>query len=321
MQSRICDIFGIQYPIMQGGMQWLATPELAAAVSNAGGLGTMNSSLYQSKQALKDAVHKARELMDKPFCVNISMLPIVTAGELVPDFLDAVCEERVPVVELSGRDPKDIAPKLKDAGIKIIHKSTAVRFARKAVLAGVDAISIVGFECAGHPGMDDVTTMCLIPAVADAYPDMPLIAGGGIYDARTYLAARCLGADGVVMGTRFAATEECALHPNFRQLMLDADERSTGIVQRSIKNASRDYKNAPIRELMEREAQSQLTLQEILVYTSGKRQKAAYETGDTDGGAFPLGECVGGIHSILTVKEVIDQIAAGSETLLAKLGR
>lgn len=321
MNSRLCDLLGIRYPVMQGGMQWLATPELAAAVSNAGGLGTMNSSLYQSGEQLEDAIRRLRSLTDKPFCVNISMLPNATAGELVPDFIDAVCRARVPVVELSGRDPKEFVPRLHDAGAKVIHKSTAVRFARKAVLAGVDAISIVGFECAGHPGMDDVTTLCLIPVVADAYPDIPLIAGGGICDSRTYLAARCLGADGVVMGTRFAAAKECPLHENFRQLMIQADERSTGIVQRSIRNAARDYKNAPICELMELEARSAPTLEQVLTYTSGKRQKVAYETGDVDGGAFPLGQCVGSVRSILSCQEIIDEIAAGSERLLQALSR
>lgn len=321
MRSRLCDLLGIKYPIMQGGMQWLATPELAAAVSNADGLGTMNSSLYRSKDELKASIKKARELTDKPFCVNISMLPNATAGELVNDFIDAVCEERVPVVELSGRDPKEFVPKLKDAGIKVIHKSTAVRFARKAVLAGVDAISIVGFECAGHPGMDDVTTFCLIPVVKDAYPDIPLIAGGGVCSGRTYLAARALGADGVVIGTRFAATTECALHENFRKVMIDADERSTGIVQRSIRNAARDYKNAPILELMEKEAHSEMTLPEVLAYTSGAKQREAYDTGNIDGGAFPLGECVGQIHSIMTCKEVIDSIIAESEQLIEKMAQ
>ena len=166
----------------------------------------------------------------------------------------------------------------------------------------MDAVSIVGFECAGHPGMDDVTTFCLIPVVVDMFPEVPVIAGGGIFDSRTYLAARCLGAEGVVMGTRFAATEECALHPNYKKLMLEADERSTGIVQRSIRNAARDYKNAPIRELMELEAKSTPALQEVLAYVNGKRQKDAYISGDIDGGAFPLGECVGSVRKILTVK-------------------
>ncbi|MGN0734494.1 MAG: NAD(P)H-dependent flavin oxidoreductase [Anaerovoracaceae bacterium] len=321
MKSRICELFGIKYPIMQGGMQWLATPELAAAVSNAGGLGTMNSSLYIDAEGLREGIKKIRTLTENPFCVNISMLPNATAGELVPDFIKIVCEEQVPVVELSGRDPKEFVPQLKEAGIKIIHKSPAVRFARKAVIAGVDAVSIVGFECGGHPGMDDVTTFCLIPAVVDAFPDVPVIAGGGICDSRTYLAARCLGAEGVVMGTRFVATEECALHPNFKKVMIEADERSTGIVQRSIKNAARNYKNKPILELMELEARTTPSLEEVLSYVSGKRQKQAYLDGDVNGGAFPMGQCVGQIHEILTVKQVIDEIITGAEKLLEEMSR
>lgn len=319
MKSRICELFGIRYPIMQGGMQWLATPEFAAAVSNAGALGTLNSSLDPDPEVLRSNIRKARELTDKPFCVNISMLPNATAGEAVPDFVRVACEEHVPVVELSGRDPKEFVQALKQAGIKVIHKSPAVRFARKAIQAGVDAVSIVGFECGGHPGMDDVTTMCLIPAVVDAFPDIPVIAGGGIFDSRTYLAARCLGADGVVMGTRFVATKECALHENFKDLILRSDERSTGIVQRSIRNAARNYKNKPILELMELEATTTPTLEQVLSYVSGKKQKQAYLDGNIDGGAFPLGECVGSIKEILTVQEVIDEIVVNSEKLLEAL--
>lgn len=316
MESRISKLFGIKYPIMQGGMQWLATPELASAVSNAGGLGTLNSSLYTNADELRAAIKRTKELTDKPFCVNISMLPNVAAGEIVSQFLSVVCDEKVAAVELAGKDPKEFVPELKKAGVKIIHKSTAVRFARKAVDAGVDAISIVGFECAGHPGMDDVTTFCLIPVIAKTFPDVPLIAGGGICNSKTYLAARCLGADGVVMGTRFVATTECSLHENFKKAMIEADERSTGIVQRSIKNAARNYKNKTIMELMELEATTTPTLEQILSYVNGQRQKQAYLEGNTDGGTFPLGQCVGQIDKICSVQEVIDEIVNGSKEIL-----
>lgn len=315
MKSRMCELFGIKYPIMQGGMQWLATPELAAAVSNAGGLGTMNASLYKSKNELRNGIKKLRSLTDKPFCINISMLPHITAGEKVMDFLEGVCEEKVPAVELSGRDPKDLVPLLKESGVKIIHKSTAVRFARKAILAGVDAISIVGFECGGHPGMDDVTTMCLIPTIADIFPDTPLIAGGGICDSRTYMAARCLGADGVVMGTRFAATTECILHNNFKDAILKADERATGIAQRSIRNAARYYRNSLVENLMQLENEKNISEKEVLTYVNGQRQLRAYKSGDIEDGVFPLGQCAGLIHEISSVKEVIDEIINGAESI------
>ena len=284
MKSVISELFGIQYPIMQGGIQWLATPEFCAAVSNAGCLGTLNSSLFASKEDLLAGIAKTRSLTDKPFAVNISMLPVQVAGEKTGEFLEACAEAKVAVVELAGRDPKPFVPILHDAGVKVIHKSTAVRFAKKAEAAGCDAVAIVGFEAGGHPGMDDVATMVLIPSVVDAL-SIPVIAGGGICDSRSYLAARALGAQGVVMGTRFIAT------------------------------------NATIRELLALEASSDhpLTLEEILPFTNGKRQKAAYESGDTDDGAIPAGECIGRIKSILTVQEVVDEIINGTEALLKKL--
>ena len=320
MKSVISELFGIQYPIMQGGIQWLATPEFCAAVSNAGCLGTLNSSLFASKEDLLAGIAKTRSLTDKPFAVNISMLPVQVAGEKTGEFLEACAEAKVAIVELAGRDPKPFVPILHDAGVKVIHKSTALRFAKKAEAAGCDAVAIVGFEAGGHPGMDDVATMVLIPSVVDAL-SIPVIAGGGICDSRSYLAARALGAQGVVMGTRFIATKECPIHENFKRYFVECDERSTALVQRSIKNASRDIKNATIRELLALEASSDhpLTLEEILPFTNGKRQKAAYESGDTDDGAIPAGECIGRIKSILTVQEVVDEIINGTEALLKKL--
>lgn len=317
MKSKLCDLLNIKYPIIQGGMQWLATPEMAAAVSNAGGLGTINSSLYKSKEELKAAINKTRELTDNTFCVNISMLPVQVAGELTWDFIEACCEERVNVVELAGRDPKDFVPRLKEAEIKVIHKSPAVRFAKKAEAAGVDAVSIVGFECGGHPGMDDVTTMVLVPSVVDAV-SIPVIAGGGICDSRSYLAARCLGAEGVIMGTRFVASEECNIHTNFKKLFVDADERSTAIVQRTIKNAARNYKNINTKKLTELE-KGNPTLDEVVALVSGAKQKVCYETGDVDGCAIPCGEVVGRIKRVLTVKEIIDEIVVNSEKILNSL--
>ena len=318
MKSVLCDILGIQYPIIQGGMQWLASPEFAAAVSNTGALGTLNSSLYLSKNELVEGIRKVRSLTNNSFAINISMLPIQQAGELVPDFMEAVIQEKVSVVELAGRDPKEFVPALKAAGIRIIHKSTAVRFAKKAEAAGVDAVSIVGFECAGHPGMEDVTTLALIPRVVEEL-GVPVIAGGGICDSRSYLAARALGAAGVVMGTRFVASKECIIHPNFKELLVEADERSTAIVQRSIRNAARNYKNDACKELIALEQGGTPTLQEVLAIVNGKRQKAAYFSGDVNGGAFPVGQCVGQIHKILSVQEIVDEIVGNSKRILSEL--
>ena len=319
MRSKVCELLNIKYPIMQGAFQWLATPELAAAVSNAGGLGTISASLYKSKEELRQAIVETRKLTQNPFCINISMFPEVVEGEMTWEFIDVCCEEKVPVVELSGRDPKEFVPALKKAGIKVIHKSTAVRFAKKAEAAGVDIVSVVGYECGGAPGNDDVTSMVLIPSVVDAV-NLPVIGGGGVCDSRSYLAARCLGAEAVVMGTRFLATKECMIHPNFKDLLLKADERSTTVVQRSIKNPHRNLKNKTTLEVQELE-KGNPSLEDVLFYTSGKRQKKCYDSGDVEGGVIPCGEAVGRIHDIPTVKEVIDEVVVHSEELLKEMSR
>lgn len=318
MNSALCSILNIRYPIMQGAFQWLATPELAAAVSNAGGLGTISASLYKTKEELLDAIAQAKALTNNPFCVNISMFPEVVEGEATWDFIEACCQAKVPVVELSGRDPKPFVAPLHEAGCKIIHKSTAVRFAKKAAAAGVDVVSVVGFECGGAPGNDDVTSMVLIPSVVDAV-DIPVIGGGGVCDGRSYLAMRALGAQGVVIGTRFMATQECAIHPNFKQLLVDSDELSTMVVQRSIRFPHRNLKNETTLQVAELEKDSNPSLDDIFPYVSGKRQKKCYDSGDTQGGVFPCGEVVGRIHDIPTVQEVIDRIVAEADAIAPTL--
>ena len=293
----MCELLNIKNPIMQGAFQWLATPELAAAVSNAGGLGTISASLYHSKEELLEAIARTRSLTENTFCVNISMFPEVVEGEATWDFIHACCESKVPVVELSGRDPKDYVPTLK--------------------AAGVDAVSVVGYECGGAPGNDDVTTMVLIPSVVDAV-NLPVIGGGGVCDARSYLAVRALGAEGAVLGTRFMATQECMLHENFKERMMQADERSTVVVQRSIKNPHRNLKNATTMEVVELE-KGDPTFDEVFQLVNGKRQKKCYDSGDTEGGVIPCGEVVGRIHDIPTVQAVIDEIVGDTEALLEKM--
>ncbi|MDY3014254.1 MAG: nitronate monooxygenase [Evtepia sp.] len=318
MYSPLCDLLNIQYPIMQGAFQWLATPDLAAAVSNAGGLGTISASLYKTKDELLDAIARTKALTDKTFCVNISMFPEVVEGEATWDFIHACCEAKVPVVELSGREPKEFVPVLHEAGIKVIHKSTAVRFAKKAAAAGVDVVSVVGFECGGAPGNDDVTSMVLIPAVVDEV-DIPVIGGGGVCDGRGLAAMRALGAQGVVLGTRFMATQECGIHPNFKEKMLESNELSTIVVQRSIHFPHRNLKNETTLQVAELEKEENPTIEKIFPYVSGKRQKACYDSGDTEGGVFPCGEVVGRIHDIPTVQEVIARVMAEADAVLSAL--
>ena len=317
MKTRLTELFGIEYPIIQGGMQWLATARFAAAVSNAGGLGIINATRFQDKEGLLEEIRLAKSLTDKPFAVNISMLPHKDRKDNTDIYFQAVAEGGVPIVETSGRNPGEYIDFCHRNGIKVIHKVPAVRYAKTVQRYNVDAVSIVGFECAGHPGMDDVSTFALIPQAADSLT-VPFAAGGGIADARGFVAALALGADGVVMGTRFVATEECPVHPNFKQRLLDANEYDTMLVQRSIRNANRVLKNETAKKTLEMEERG-ATLEELLTVISGKIQRKCYETGDTEGCLFPIGQCSGIIHEIVTIQQVFAEIAGDSGTILNRI--
>lgn len=316
--SALCDLLQIQYPIMQGGMQWLATPSLAAAVSNAGGLGTINASLSENRQELIALIQRTRQLTDRPFALNISMLPHLAAGDRTDEFMEVAIQQQVPVIETSGRSPADYVPALHQAGCKVIHKVASVKHALKAEAAGVDAISMIGFEAGGHPGMDYVGTFVLLPSIVAAVK-LPILAGGGICDGKSYLAARALGASGVIMGTRFMACKECLLHENFKNVILQATEKDTFLVQKTIKNACRVWKNKACTILYELEAHGNPNLQDVLYVVNGRRQRQCYECGDTQNGAFPVGQCVGRIHSILSAKEIIEEIVRDAEEQLNAL--
>jgi len=318
-KTRITDMLGIEYPIIQGGMQWLSKAELASAVSEAGGLGLMTAASFPDPEELRDEIKKARTLTKKPIGVNISMLPVLMEGDITKRYVDVVVDEKIPVVETSGRNPESLVPALKEGGVKIIHKVPAVRFARKAESVGADAVTIVGFECGGHPGMDDVTSMILIPRAADNL-DIPVIAGGGIADARGFMAALALGAEGVVMGTRFLATKECPCHANFKEWLIEAQETDTMMIERSIRNAVRVMRNEAAEKVLEMEDKG-ATLDELIVYISGKLGKDAWTSGDLEGATIACGQNVGLIHEVKTVKEVIDEIVSGAREIAAKLSK
>ena len=317
MKTRITELLGIEHPIIQGGMQWLSRAELAASVSNAGGLGIITAATHPGKKELIEEIRKTRALTDKPFGVNISMLPDIGPADVSKQYFEAVIEEKVPVVETSGRNPESFISSLKQAGIKVIHKVPAVRFANKAERAGVDAVTIVGFECGGHPGMDDVTSLVLTPKAVDNL-SIPVIAGGGFMDARGLVSALALGAEGIVMGTRFVATTECLAHPKFKEWMLQAQETDTVMVQRSIRNGARVMKNACAEKVLDLEAQG-ASLEEILKVVSGQVGRRCLYEGDLDGGAFAMGQCVGLIQEIKPVKDVINQIMSEVELILDRL--
>lgn len=306
MGNRICDLFGIKYPIVQGAMQWLSVPELAAAVSNAGGLGTITSATYPSKEALAAEIRRMKTMTDKPFSVNVSLFPSPSAKEKTKEYIEAILEEGAPVVETSGRSPEEFVPVFKAAGIKLMHKVPGVKYAKKAESIGVDAVTIVGYECGGHPGMADATSMILIPKASQTL-SIPLIAGGGIVDARSFVAALALGADAVVMGTRFIASKECLIHSNFKELVLNGNENDTVIIQRSIKNAMRTIKNPASAKVLEMEEKG-ATLEELMTVIAGKITRECYKSGDTEGCTFPIGQGMGLIDKIKPVKEIIDDI-------------
>lgn len=316
-KTRITEMLGIEYPIIQGGMQWLSRAELAAAVSEAGGLGLITAASFPDPEELRDEIRKARTLTQKPIGVNISMLPVLMDGDITQRYVKVVVEEKIPVVETSGRNPEPLVPALKEGGVKIFHKVPAVRFARKAESVGADAVTIVGFECGGHPGMDDVTSMILIPRASENL-DIPVIAGGGIADGRGLMAALALGADAVVMGTRFLATKECPAHANFKEWLVEAQETDTMMIERSIRNAVRVMRNETAEKVLEMESRG-ATLEELLVYISGKVGREAWLSGDLDGATIACGQNVGLIHEVKTVKEVIDDIVSSAREIAGRL--
>ena len=315
-KTRITELFGIKYPIIAGGMHLLSRAELVAAVSNAGGLGILASTTFETKEELRKEIQKTKSLTNKPFGVNLNLFPMMRPRPVEED-IDLFIDEGVEVVESSGASPEPYVPKLKEANIKIMHKVPAVRFAQKAENVGVDAVAIVGFECAGHPGMDDVTSLILVPLTADALK-IPVVAGGGFCDARSFIAALALGADGVVMGTRFVATHECVAHPKIKEWMLKAKETDTTLIDRSLGLPMRVIKNKPAEKALEMDKRG-ASLEELLTVISGELGKKAWMEGDIDAGVVSLGMAMGRIQEIVSVKEVIDGIIEEAKAICKRL--
>ncbi len=317
IKTRITDLLGIKYPILMGGMQWLSYAEIVAAVSEAGGMGFIPAASFLTAEELRAEIKKTRNLTDKPIGLNISMLPEFIEGEPTMDYVQVGIEEKVSAFETAGRSPEMLIPKIKEAKIPLIHKVPQIRFAKKAAKLGADAVVIVGFECGGHPGMADVTSMILINK-ASRVLDIPILAAGGIVDGKSFLAALALGAEGVVMGTRFMASKESIVHKNFKDWFVTATENDTTILLRSIFNPMRVMNNETAKKVKEIEARG-TTLEEMLTYASGKVGKKAYETGDLEVGVIAVGECVGLINEIKSVKEIIDEMIAEADEGLKRL--
>jgi nitronate monooxygenase len=311
-QTRVAQMFGIQYPIIQGGLSWLSTAELATAVSNAGGLGIIIAVAFPTAQELRREIQKAKSLTDKPFGVNITLIP--GKGPQNPEaYIEVVIEEGVRMVETAGRLPEAYMKRLKEGGVKVMHKVARVRDARAVEHAGADAVCIVGFEGAGNPGMDNVTSLIRIPLAVDALK-IPLIAAGGIGDARGFVAALALGAEGILMGTRFMTTQESPLHPRVKQWLVEAQQMDTLIIGRSTRNVSRCMRNELTEKVLEMEARD-ATAEELGQVINAERVKRGLLEGDIDAGLISCGQVVGLIKETLSVKEVIDSIIDGAKTI------
>ena len=315
-KTRVTEMLGIEHPIFMGGMAWVGLADLVAAVSNAGGLGIIGSANFDDGEGLRQEIRKVRKLTNEPFGVNITRLPAVHEFPW-QQFLDVVIEEKVTMIESSGSSPEPFIDRLKTANIKVIQKVGSVKHARSAERIGCDAVFTLGFEGAGHPTMEDVTMLNLLPRMVDSVK-IPVIACGGIADHRQFLAALALGAEGVMMGTRFVATKESLAHPNVKKALTEAKETDTVIIQRSIGTQTRVLKNKPAEKTLEMEARG-ASLEDLLTVISGKLGRSAMVNGDVDAGIIGCGQGVGLIYEVLSVKEVIDNMVNGAAALLKNM--
>src|SRR6202012_2282060 len=317
MKPRITELFGIQHPIIQGGMHYVGFAEMAAAVSNAGGLGIITGLTQKTPELLAREIARCRDVTDKPIAVNLTFLPSFTAPPY-PEYIAAIREGGVKIVETAGRSPEQYMPALKAAGIKVIHKCTSVRHSLKAEKIGCDAVSVDGFECGGHPGEDDVPNMILLPRAADELK-IPFVASGGMADARSLVAALAMGAAGMNMGTRFMATKEAPIHDNVKKALVAASELDTRLIMRAIRNTERVLKNPAVDHLLEieREKGAKLKIDDIHDQVAGVYPKVMIE-GDMEAGAWSCGMGVGPINATPTVKELIDRIMAEAEQIIRR---
>jgi len=316
-KTRITEMLDIQYPIIQGGMLWLSRAELAAAVSNAGGLGILSSVTFPTARELQEEIQKTRSLTDKPFGINFPIFPTARPTESIEKYIDVAIEEGIKIAETSGRSPEPYMKQFKDAGVKVIHKVPAVRFAQKAERLGVDAVVVFGCEGGGHVGLDGVTSLILIPRVLDSVK-IPIIAAGGFGDARGFVAALALGAEGVLMGTRFMASKESLAHPRVKEWLIKSKETDTMLIEQSIRNTARVTRNKPAEKALEME-QKGASLEELLPTISGLKEKELFETGNLDAGIMHCGQVSGLVQGIPTVKEIIDSIITGAESICHRL--
>jgi nitronate monooxygenase len=315
LRTRATELFGMRHPITQGGMQWVSRAELVAAVANAGCLGFLSALTQPSPEDLLREIDRTRELTDQPFGVNLTILPSINPPPYA-EYRAAIIDSGVPVVETAGHNPQEHLPEFHAAGIRVLHKAVAVRHARTAERLGVDAVSIDGFECAGHPGEDDVPGLVLIPAAADALT-IPIIASGGFADGRGLVAALALGADGINMGTRFLATVESPIHQRIKDRIVAADERATQLIFRTMRNTSRVARNLVSEQVVDIERAGG-TFDEVRALVAGVRGRRVYEDGDPDVGIWSVGQAQGLIHDIPTVAQLVARVMSQAEQIVER---
>lgn len=315
MKTRITEMLGIEHPIIQGGMHYVGFAELAAAVSEAGGLGIITALTQKTPADLANEIAKAQGMTDKPIGVNLTFLPTVRSVDY-PAIVKVIIDSGVKIVETAGNNPQQVLPYLKDAGIKVIHKCTSVRHALKAQRIGCDAASIDGFECGGHPGEDDIPNMILLPRAADEL-EIPFVSSGGQADGRSLVASLAMGADGMNMGTRFMATQEAPIHENVKQALVEADELQTRLIMRPLRNTERVLTNAAVEKLLEKEKElgQEISFEDIMEEVVGVYPRVMLE-GEMDAGAWSCGMVAGLIHDIPTVKELIDRIMNQADQII-----
>jgi len=314
IKTRITELFGIERPIVQGGLMWIALAELAAAVANAGGIGFMTALTFPDADQLRAEIRKCRAMTDKPFGVNLTFLPSLRPIDY-PAYIDVCIDEGIKFIETAGRNPEPYMEQLKTAGIKVVHKCTSVRHAIKAEKIGCDVVSIDGFEAAGHPGEDDVTSLILIPLTRDAIR-LPIIASGGFADGRGLIGCLGLGADGMNMGTRFVATQEAPVHDNVKQALVNSGERDTRLIMRTLRNTERVLHNQTVDKVLEIESKGNTKIEDIVPYVSGLVGKEMLEDGDMEKGVLSAGQSMGLVRDIPTCRELLDRIMAEAEKII-----
>ena len=314
LKTRITDLFGIEHPVIQGGMQWVGYAELVSAVSNAGALGILTALTQPTPEDLAKEIDRTREMTDKPFGVNLTVLPTINPPPY-EEYAQAIVGSGVKIVETAGRSPEPFMELFKEYDVKVIHKCTSVRHALKAQSVGVSAITIDGFECAGHPGEDDIPSLVLLPQAAEAL-DVPVAGCGGFSDAKSMVAALALGGEAIVMGTRFMATREAGIHQNVKEKMTEADELSTNLMFRTMHNTARVFKNSISDQVVEIESAGSDTFEDVKDLVAGQRGRVVFEEGDLEHGIWSAGISVARVKDVPTCKEMVARLVSEAEEII-----